>query len=111
MLRFLVLASVAITVYGVVDCVRTPAQRVRTLPKPVWVLVILLLPVLGAVVWLLAGKNRSKPGGRPSPRPVAPDDDPDFLRRIDEQRRREQRRQERAERGDDRGDEGTTPRS
>lgn len=89
-MRFL-LAVVVLTlvVYAVIDCVRTPAVEVRVMPKAVWVLVILVVPALGAAAWLLAGRVRgpSSPPPRRG-RPVAPDDDPDFLWRLEQDRRR-----------------------
>ena len=72
MLRFLVLASVVLTVYAAVDCVRTPKAQVQNLPKGLWLALILLLPLIGPVSWLLAGKDRARPSGRPQRRPTAP---------------------------------------
>jgi Phospholipase_D-nuclease N-terminal len=92
--------GLAVVVFALVDCLQSPAQRVRTLPKPAWVAAILLVPLAGAVAWLIAGRPRSKPDAapRPPPRPVAPDDDPDFLRQlrsIDEEHERMLRQWER----------------
>ena len=98
-LPFLVL--LVLQVYTLVDLVRSNDADVRSLPKPVWFLVW-LIPVLGPVAWLVFGRpsvgpstggpNGSGGGGggitggpRPSRGPVAPDDDPEFLKRIDEQ--------------------------
>ncbi len=85
---------VVLLVYCVLDLASTPAAEVRTLPKPLW-FVVLLAPVLGQLAWLLAGRP-PRGSGRTPPRSVperpAPDDDEDFLRdlrrRTDEQRRR-----------------------
>ena len=91
MLKVLVwLAILGLTVYAVVDCVQTEDHRVRVLPKALWVLVILLLPLLGPVVWLVAGRPEQPGSGTPRFRgptrrdgpPRGPDDDPDFLRRL-----------------------------
>jgi hypothetical protein len=70
------------------------AVRVRTMPRALWVLVILLLPLLGPIAYFLFGRPSPPPreGGpvrRGTPRP-SPDDDPDFLRSMDtEQSRRD----------------------
>jgi hypothetical protein len=75
--------------YAVVDLVSTPASAVRTLPKPLW-FVVVLPPVFGPLAWLLFGRARRGRGDVPSAppiRPVAPDDDEDFLREL---RRRRQ---------------------
>lgn len=117
MLRFLpFILWFALALYAVIDCVRTPAHQMPgRLAKPVWLLLIVLVPVgLGAVGWIVvAGAQRaedrqqaaSRPGTTPRPmprrrpsRPVAPDDDPDFLAQLEQQaraRRREERRRER----------------
>ena len=70
--------------YAVADLVSTPASAVRTLPKPLW-FVVVLPPLFGPIAWLLFGRPRRARGQRPSatpPRPVAPDDDEDFLRDL-----------------------------
>lgn len=73
--------SLALSIYCVIDCVRTDEHAVRGLPKVVWVFVILLFPLAGSIAWLLAGRPASIPRTQP-PRPRGPDDDPDFLRRL-----------------------------
>lgn len=78
--RFLVVlfvVVVALVVYSLVDLAMTDKYRVRALNKPIWVVVILLLPALGALLWLTLGKARKGPNG-PSRR-LGPDDDPAFL--------------------------------
>jgi hypothetical protein len=68
-------------VYCVVDCAFTERMRVRGLPKAVWILVILIFPMIGGILWLVIGRAR-----RANPKAVkrgrAPDDDPEFLRRL-----------------------------
>lgn len=90
------LLSLALTVYCVLDVLTTPREAVRTLPKPLWV-VLVLVPLLGAVLWFLGGRpprGTSRTSLRPPPRVErgAPDDDEAFLRelrrRAEEQRRR-----------------------
>jgi hypothetical protein len=81
-----VLAVVGVTIYSVVDCLRTPEGEMRGLPKPLWLLVILALVPAGALLWIFLGHEDGgfgRPGGRPARRVVAPDDDPDFLRSLD----------------------------
>lgn len=73
---------VVVTVYTVVDCAMTANDRVRGLPKPVWILVILLLPVIGIVLWFLIGRGRKNAGTAVATGPRAPDDDPAFLGQI-----------------------------
>lgn len=84
-----VLLGVAIafaSIYAFVDCVQTDRRLVRVLAKPLWLLVV-LVPVLGPLFWLVAGRTDAS-GGRPPKRPSAPpgpkgpDDDPEFLRKL-----------------------------
>ncbi|MCW4456942.1 PLDc N-terminal domain-containing protein [Microbacterium sp. MPKO10] len=74
LLFILIPVIVAITIYTVVDCAIIDNRRVRGLSKPVWIVVILLLPVVGLVLWYLIGR-----GGADLARDVAPDDDPSFI--------------------------------
>ncbi|UCR87969.1 PLDc N-terminal domain-containing protein [Mycetocola spongiae] len=62
------------TVYTVIDCALRENDRIRGLGKPVWLVVILLLPVVGMVLWYVIGRARV-----PAARPRTPDDDPSFL--------------------------------
>ena len=91
MLRYLpFILAAAFLIYCVFDVLGSDARRRRGLPAVVWLLVVLLLPVVGGVVWLLVSRW-SAHGGGTSGRdrgPVAPDDDPEFLFRLDQERRR-----------------------
>ncbi|MCU1437583.1 MAG: hypothetical protein JWP66_670 [Naasia sp.] len=83
MARFwLVVAVVAVAfmVYSLVDCAMADPRRIRGPRKLVWILIILLLPVLGGVLWFTIGRGRAVPS-RPT-RTVAPDDDPEFLSKL-----------------------------
>lgn len=84
MLRVLpVLIVLGLTVYALIDCAGAEPREVRLMPKPAWLLLIALLPPLGALGWLLRGRPAA-PSERPGrdTRPLAPDDDPDFLRSL-----------------------------
>jgi hypothetical protein len=81
----------AFTIYCLVDVIRSEDSDVRGLPKLVWVLLVLLFPLAGGVAWFIVGRPRASrlPGterlGRPKPRALGPDDDPDFLRDLGRQ--------------------------
>jgi len=79
-----VILLVALTVFAVVDAVLTPREQLPS--KRWWVLGIVLLPILGPLAWLTVGRRARRqsggPGGTPPRPPVAPDDDPDFLRGL-----------------------------
>ena len=83
MVRWLVIggvAVVALTVYALVDLFVTASNRLRAFPKPVWIAVIVVLPVIGPALWLFIGKNRPQQARSP----IAPDDDPQFLGNLSE---------------------------
>jgi hypothetical protein len=66
-------------IFSVVDCALIERNRVRGLPKAVWVLVVIILPVIGGILWFLIGRGGRRNTAR---RSLAPDDDPEFLKRI-----------------------------
>lgn len=79
----LVLLVVALTVYALVEAAQAHSSRVRLMPRWLWIVAILCVPVAGPVSWLLFGRPRGRGiTGQQPPRPIAPDDDPDFLRRL-----------------------------
>ena len=97
---------VGLTLYTLLDAVRTPAHEARTLPKWLWVLVTLLFPVVGPLMWLILGRPKAQPAaGAPRPgfgqrrsTPVpsvsSPDDDEEYLRWLKAKAERERRSRE-----------------
>lgn len=88
MARILIAAIVlaaAVTLYGLFDCLLRDRGLIRVLPKPVWAIIILLIPVIGFVLWYIFGRGtEDKPSAAPRRRgPSAPDDDDDYLRKVD----------------------------
>ena len=71
----LVALTVVLTVFCTVDALMLDRLRVRGLPRWAWVLIVLLIPVAGSVLWLTVGRGRV-------PRTIAPDDDPEFLAEL-----------------------------
>ncbi|MFE0451058.1 PLD nuclease N-terminal domain-containing protein [Streptomyces sp. NPDC058914] len=93
MLRVLMfLVPLALSVYAFIDCISTKDEEIRHMPKPLWAILVLLFPLVGSISWLIAGKRRSPAadgwsGVRSSGRSrqwVAPDDNPEFLKSLDE---------------------------
>lgn len=93
MIRILPLVGIiGLMLYTFFDVLATDRRRFTSLSKGLWLLVA-LLPVIGAMLWIVVGKPRRprKSGGdsvislHRRDRPIAPDDDPEFLRRLDEQ--------------------------
>lgn len=108
MVRILVgLFIFALAVYAVSDVIASNDQRRGGTPKFLWVLITLLIPILGPIIWIVfSGYNKGSVGGpartkgsagpspyKPRPRPssngsLAPDDDPDFLWKLEAEQRR-----------------------
>jgi hypothetical protein len=84
----LAVAVLVIFVYGLVDVIRTERHLTRGISKPAWIAVMIVLPVVGAILWLLIGRPRGpSPQQRSYRQPTAPDDDPVFLRNLEIRRR------------------------
>lgn len=82
-----IVLAVALWIYGLIDCAQTPQHKMPPgLSKPVWLLIILLVPGVGALAWLVV-KGIAVSGGatavRRTKRPMAPDDDAEFLANLD----------------------------
>ncbi|RSM54661.1 hypothetical protein DMB66_37155 [Actinoplanes sp. ATCC 53533] len=96
-----VLIDLALLVIALIDCLSTEEFQIRALPRIAWVFIILLFSPIGAIAWFIAGRPARavrlsngttwRPGsGFPEnerPRrsgPPAPDDDPEFLKKLGE---------------------------
>ncbi|KUO20962.1 PLD nuclease N-terminal domain-containing protein [Streptomyces dysideae] len=93
MLRVLMfLVPLALSVYAFIDCISTDEKDVRHMPKPLWAILVLVFPLVGSISWIIAGKKRSPAAegwsgvrDNRSRRWVAPDDNPDFLKSLDDE--------------------------
>lgn len=110
-----IIVALVLAIYAFIDCLQADPAEVRGPRRAVWIAMILLLPIVGPVSWLVARRGMPRPG-RQRPRrhvtpPVAPDDNPEFLRQlrdIDDQHEQllseweaDLRRREQQMRGDD----------
>jgi len=100
------LLTIVVWVYAFFDALTSPAAEVRNLPKILWLIVIVLFIPVGPLLWLFLGRPResdvpvhatgeaqdaSSDHLDPSDfhrtpareQPLGPDDDPEFLRRLD----------------------------
>lgn len=91
MLRVVVVVAVLVVfVYGLVDVIRTDPRQTKGISKPAWIVVQIVLPVIGAILWFLIGRPRGTAPVRTNySHPIAPDDDPDFLRNLELRRRKQ----------------------
>lgn len=86
----LAVAILAVIVYGLVDVIRTDSRLTRGISKPAWIVVMIVLPVIGAAIWFIFGRPRGSRSPQQSFRhPTAPDDDPEFLRALETNRRKQ----------------------
>jgi hypothetical protein len=99
------LLVVALWIFCLVDVIVSKEDECRNLPKLLWLLIVLMLPDIGSVLWLIAGRPRGlrqswqqrrthpavtsrAPRPKTAPRPTMPsaganpDDDDEFLRSI-----------------------------
>lgn len=77
-LIFGVVIAAVVVIFTLVDCALTPRTRIRALPKALWLIVIVILPIVGSLLWYSVGRISARTRGRS----IAPDDDPDFLRSL-----------------------------
>ena len=111
----LIVLVFALTLYALLDCARTPDESMPArMPKYLWITLVVLFPTIGPIAWIIfsrvkAAEERggyveptvwsSKEGTtfrRPQrPRPMAPDDDPEFLFRLERDIQRKRREDER----------------
>ncbi|WP_433531831.1 PLD nuclease N-terminal domain-containing protein [Micromonospora sp. CA-263727] len=95
----LFVVQVVLAVCALISCLSAEEDDIRHLPRIVWVLMILFFPLVGSIAWFVAGRERRagsrtwatglRPAEHRPARPLAPDDDPEFLRSIEESSRKE----------------------
>jgi len=84
-----ILALVALVVYCLVDITRSDDDERAGVHPALWMVLVVLVPVLGSIIWLVVSRSRRSLRGQVGDgRPPSPDDDPDFLRRLSQQQRR-----------------------
>ena len=46
----------ALIIFCLIDVIQTPEDGVRNLPKWGWIVLIIIVPLIGSVAWLVAGR-------------------------------------------------------
>lgn len=90
-LLIFIFAAIVLDIFAVIDIVLIDKNRVRAFPKPVWILIVVAVPLVGAILWFVVGRQW---GVRSQQQTTAPDDDPAFLRNL----RRDEEQDERIRR-------------
>jgi len=62
----LALVEVVLLVYCVLNVITTPEAEVRNLPKLLWLLLVVVLPLVGGIAWLVAGRPQGRGRGLPA---------------------------------------------
>ena len=108
-----VVAMLAVTIYAAADWHRTPEDEMPgKIAKPLWLMIIIFtatIAAIGPIAWLvLHWVSRAE---KKQKRPSAPDDDPEFLFRLERDIQRKRREDERRaqEQRKHSEDEGTDP--
>ncbi|MBK8468767.1 MAG: PLDc_N domain-containing protein [Actinomycetales bacterium] len=85
--------EIALLIYCLVDAIQSDDGSIRRLPKLWWLVIIVLVPIVGPIAWLMAGRPTQRTRARRStrgngvgrnrpPRIIAPEDDPDFIAKL-----------------------------
>jgi hypothetical protein len=94
MTLIILLAVIALSVITLTDVLRAQADRVEVMPKALWVFMV-LIPIFGPIAWYLAGRPPKADGPRPNGKTKGPakgpDDDPDFLWKLEKKMRQSKR--------------------
>lgn len=83
----LLFAMLALLVVALIDCLSVEREQIRVLPRSAWALLVVILPALGPIAWFVSGRTHRAPrrlaaSRSHARRPTAPEDDPEFLRRL-----------------------------
>jgi hypothetical protein len=92
--------ELGLLVFCLIECIQAPEGEIRNLPRWGWLVLIILVPLVGGIAWLVAGRPLRSArsaggagggwpgtGGRPhtgryGAAPRGPDDDADFLTNL-----------------------------
>lgn len=100
--------ALALAIYALLDCARTPEESMPArMPKLLWIVIIVMVWFVGPIAWIIVSRVKAAEdrGGEVEPtlwsskegttfrraerpRPPAPDDDPEFLRNLEQDIRR-----------------------
>ena len=50
--------TLGLLIFALIDVITSDESQIKHLPKLVWVLLIVFLPLVGSIIWLVAGKDR-----------------------------------------------------
>ncbi len=102
------LVVLTLWLYCIFDVIATDEQLMRNMPKPFWLIIVIILPTVGSLAWLILGRPQNAgltPGDttyragefrpprplrseHPSALPRGPEDSPGFMADLDERSKR-----------------------
>ncbi|UYO96173.1 PLDc N-terminal domain-containing protein [Microbacterium sp. M28] len=56
------LLVIALMIGALIDIITRDDSRVRFLPKMVWIIIVILLPLIGSILWFALGREYSSDG-------------------------------------------------
>jgi hypothetical protein len=48
--------EIALLIFCLIDCIQSDSSQIRNLPKIGWIVLIVVLPLVGGIAWLVAGR-------------------------------------------------------
>lgn len=103
----LIVLGLALTIYALLDCARTPEESLPArMPKALWIMLFVIAPGIGPVAWIIVSRVKAaeerggyieptvwssqegtdlRPPRRTRRRRTAPDEDPEFLASLEEE--------------------------
>lgn len=66
----LVLGTIGLLLYCLIDLWQTRDLEAETLPRPAWILIVALIPIIGPIGWLVFGRpaHEDEPSRSPADR-------------------------------------------
>ena len=88
-------ATLGLWIFCLLDAINTDASLCRNIEKTWWIVIVLFFPLVGSIIWLVAGRPQRQPVNLPykgnrgtrAAAKGAPDDDRSFLEDLTRQNR------------------------
>ena len=85
------IVEIAFVIFTLVDVFLTEKWRIRGVPRLVWAVIVILLPLLGGILWWWIGKEPFDRAPTQSRSFGAPDDDARFLSQLSREEEQNER--------------------
>lgn len=78
MIPLMTLLTVALFVTSLVDIILRDSSKVKHLPKVVWIIIVIFLPLIGSLLWWILGREYDSPR-LPTARTQRPSAEPGYV--------------------------------